>query len=140
MTGSCHCGNVHVTVQLAAAPGGYHPRACDCDFCRRHGAAYVSDPCGALLLRATDPGAVAHYRQGDALADMLLCRTCGVLLGALHGSAARLYGVVNARVLAGAESFAAEQAVTPRTLSAAEKVSRWHRLWFCDVSAANLHS
>lgn len=37
--GGCHCGNIKVDVELAAAPETYHPRVCDCDFFRKHGAA-----------------------------------------------------------------------------------------------------
>jgi hypothetical protein len=134
LSGGCHCGNVLVTVRLTRSPDSYNPRACDCDFCRKHAAAYVSDPHGALLFRINDPLSAGRYRQGSGLAELLLCRNCGVAVGALYRSAERLYGVVNAKTLDGAAEFGAEQTVSPQRLSADEKVSRWQEIWFADVS------
>jgi hypothetical protein len=134
LSGGCHCGKLLVQAQLTRTPDTYNPRACDCDFCRKHAAAYVSDPRGALLIRIADPQSAGRYRQGSGLAELLFCNNCGVAVGALYRSAARLYGVVNARVLGGAAGFGAAQTVSPQRLSPDEKVSRWQELWFADVS------
>jgi len=133
LSGGCHCGQLLVKVELTRAPYTYQPRACDCDFCRKHGAAYVSDPQGAVLIGIGDPNADGRYRQGSGLAELLVCRNCGVAVGALYRSEARLYGVVNARVLGASAGFGAEETVSPQRLSAREKVSRWQELWFADV-------
>src|SRR5215469_1071267 len=103
--GGCHCGNITVRVELERAPDAYAPRACDCEFCRKHGAAWVSDPRGSLLIQIRDEADTGRYAQGDRLAEMLLCRNCGVLVGALWREQ-RLYGVVNASVLAQRVAFA----------------------------------
>jgi hypothetical protein len=133
MKGGCHCGNLRVTAELTALPAAYCPRICDCEFCRKHAAAYVSDPQGSLLIRVDDERAVARYRQGNGLAEMLLCANCGVLIGAVFQDERALYGVVNARVLDGWQDFGARQVVSPKTLSGEQKVSRWQQLWFADV-------
>jgi hypothetical protein len=39
------------------------------------------------------------------------------------------YATVNVRVLDGEPGFADSVVVSPKTLSAAEKVSRWKQLW-----------
>ena len=69
VSGGCHCGNIGVELQLTRAPDSYSPRACGCDFCRKHGAAYVSDPDGALHMRIADPAQAGRYRQGSGQAD-----------------------------------------------------------------------
>lgn len=132
--GGCHCGMVSLEAAFTAALDVYCPRACDCAFCRKHGAAYVSDPAGSLLISARESQAVGRYRQGDALADMLLCRECGVLLGALYAPAAgQLFGVINVQATAQVSEFGAWQAVSPRELGAAQKVRRWQSIWFPNV-------
>jgi hypothetical protein len=131
--GSCHCGNIAVSVELTRAPGSYHPRACDCDFCRKHGAAWVSDPRGSLLIEPREERDVGRYTQGAGIAEMILCRTCGVLIAALWQEQ-RLYGVVNASVLDARDAFAAAQAVAPKELPPDEKRKRWQSLWFSEVT------
>jgi hypothetical protein len=132
LEGSCHCGNVRVRIELSRPPSEYQPRACDCDFCRKHGAAYVSDPQGALQIRIKDERETHRYRQGSGLADCLLCRQCGVLIGACFFDE-RLFAVVNAKIMDAGVSFGAEMPVSPQRLSAAEKRHRWTQLWFGDV-------
>jgi len=46
LKGGCHCGKVRVELTTSIRPGDFRPRACDCSFCTKHGAAYVSDPAG----------------------------------------------------------------------------------------------
>jgi len=132
--GGCHCGNIAVELALSAAPETYQPRACDCDFCRKHGAAYVSDPQGALAIHIRSEDQSGRYRQGSATAELLVCRNCGVLVGALYRAEGRLYASVNARTLEATAVFGSEQPVSPRKLSAPDKVQRWQRIWFADVS------
>jgi len=135
-SGGCHCGNIQLDLQLANAPASYQPRACDCAFCRKHGAAYISDAHGSLRVRIKDQRQSGRYRQGSELAEMLLCTHCGVLMGALYRAEGRIYATVNVRVIEGAESFGVEQAVSPKQLSPDAKVSRWKDLWFSSVELA----
>jgi hypothetical protein len=132
--GGCHCGNIRMQLQLPREPAAYAPRACDCDFCRKHGAAYVSDPHAELTLWIRDERSAGSYRQGSGQAEMLLCTGCGVLVGALHRSDGRLYGVVNARAIDGGTGFGTDQPVSPQTLSAEDKVKRWQEIWCSNVS------
>jgi hypothetical protein len=132
LAGGCHCGAVRFALTLTRPPASYQPRACDCEFCTKHGAAYVSDPAGTLELHVSDPRLLARYRQGSGTAQMLLCRQCGVLVGALYEQPDDCYGVVNAQALEGV-SFGARHTVSPRTLSAPDKERRWRELWFPNV-------
>jgi hypothetical protein len=136
INGGCHCHNISVTMQLSRPPEHYHPRACDCEFCTRHGAAYVSDPAGSLSIRIHDERAVGRYAQGDQLAEFVLCRNCGVLIGAVYRSEERLFAVVNANIVGLHAGFGESQVASPKTLSAAEKIKRWQRLWFTQVTVS----
>lgn len=132
--GGCHCGNVRVDLQLAREPGAYHPRACDCSFCRKHGAAYVSDPEGSLSIRVQDARDMGTYSQGSGVAECIFCNRCGVLIGALYRSEGRIWGTVNAKIIEGPTSFDTEQCVSPKALSADEKQKRWQDIWFRNVT------
>src|SRR5688572_19722659 len=96
-TGGCHCGNLVVEVDLSSEPAGYQPRACDCSFCRAHGAAWISDAKGSLVLRVKEPSERGIYRQGSEQAELVLCRRCGVLVCVLLQDGGKLFGAVNAK-------------------------------------------
>jgi hypothetical protein len=130
VSGGCYCGNIRLTVTFSQDLRAYAPRACDCEFCRKHGAAYVSDPAGSLHIRVADERELSRFRQGSNTAQMLLCRQCGVLVGALYQEADELFGTVNARSLEAQTSFGTQQCVSPKALSADRKVQRWREIWF----------
>jgi hypothetical protein len=135
LMGGCHCGNVVLLVELSQPPESYSPRACDCDFCCKHAAAYVSDPRGSLTIRIRDARLHQRYRQGSGQAECLLCTSCGVYVAALYqGPAGSLYGTVNIRALQRDASFAAAKSVSPKLLSESEKVERWRTIWFAGVA------
>ena len=135
LRGGCHCGAIGVEIETPWAPAEFSPRACDCSFCTRHGAAWVSDARGRLAIRF-EPAQLQRYRQGDELAEFLLCRRCGVLVAVLREQDGRRYAAVNARVLP--ERFGVEQAVSPARLGAEEKLARWQRAWFAEVELRGL--
>ncbi|MGB9430426.1 MAG: aldehyde-activating protein [Gammaproteobacteria bacterium] len=134
ISSGCHCGNLRIDLELTRAPDTYNPRACDCDFCRKHSAAYVSDPQGSLAIRIQDESLRGTYRQGSGQAEFLFCTHCGVLVGVLYRNDGRLYAAVNAKAVEGGKAFGAEQPISPKTLSASEKVKRWQDVWFSNVS------
>jgi hypothetical protein len=123
-----------VGLELTRSPESYHPRACDCDFCSKHAAAWISDPAGRLKITIGHESQAVTYRQGTRQAELLLCGNCGVVVAALCRSEGRLFAAVNARVLDGAGGFGREQSVSPQALSAGEKLTRWQNIWFADVS------
>lgn len=134
LDGSCHCGAIRVAAELAREPGHYAPRACDCSFCRKHAAAYVSDPAGSLRISVAEPQLLGRYHQGSGSADCLVCARCGVLIGVAYSERGRLFATLNCRVVDGEARFAESVAVSPQTLSAGEKIARWRALWFADVA------
>jgi hypothetical protein len=139
LTGGCHCGNIQIELELTRAPETYNPRACDCDFCTKHSAAYVSDPKGSLAIRIKDESKVGKYRQGNAIAEFLICTSCGVLVGVTYKSERQVYGAANAKAIQGGKGFGPEQPVSPKKLSGDEKMSRWQDVWFPDVIVTTLN-
>jgi hypothetical protein len=123
--GACHCGAVGVFFETEADPTLIQVRACQCGFCRRHGAKTVSDPEGRLTL-SFEPDTVHLYRFGTRSADFLVCRECGDYVAAIMDDV----GVVNVvaadiAVLAGREaepvSYEAETVEAKR----ARRRARW---------------
>ena len=58
-------------------------RACQCSFCRRHGARTVSDAEGSLELTVLRSQDMTRLRFATRTADFLICRTCGVYVAAV---------------------------------------------------------
>lgn len=133
-TGGCHCGNIGLEFQAARAPEAFRPRACDCSFCRKHGAAYISDPRSTLAIRVNEHEELCRYRQGSGSAEFLVCGKCGVLVAVLYAEGGRVYATVNCRAIDGAGGFGADVSVSPQKLATDEKRARWKELWFTDVT------
>jgi hypothetical protein len=136
LPGSCHCGRLSVEFSTAQEPAGLHPRACDCSFCRKHGAAWISDPAGALSLSARGAASLREYRQGSESARFLLCAHCGVLVAVVYEQDGCTYGALNAGCLDGEPGLAEAVSASPQRLSAEEKIARWRQVWVPDVVLA----
>jgi hypothetical protein len=103
--GGCHCGNLRVRLRLATAPAETPLRSCACAFCRAHQTRTVSDPQGLFEVSAEDWSLVEPYRFGTRTADYLLCRRCGVYVGAVCETSAGLRAVANVNALGDRAAF-----------------------------------
>ena len=54
-------------------------------------------PDGSVVFRIRDPAAVSRYRFGLRTADFLVCRACGIYVGAVMERAGRQWAIVNLR-------------------------------------------
>ena len=81
--GGCHCGNLRVTLLLTQEPAVVRLRACGCSFCRAHNTRTASDPDGFVSICAGDWAQVQFYRFGTGTANFVICRNCGVYIGAI---------------------------------------------------------
>lgn len=105
-TGSCHCGGVTVEFETPTDPATLDVRHCQCSFCRAHGAISVSDPKGRIRYIENKPGAMKRYQFGMKSADYILCRDCGVYLGATMTEGGKdVYATTNIRTYAERERF-----------------------------------
>lgn len=105
LRGGCHCGGVTVEFETAVDPGTLPLRACQCSFCRKHGARTTSDPAGRLRISVRDPDLLLRYRFALGITDFFVCKTCGVYVGATLQSARGALGTLNVNVLDKREPF-----------------------------------
>lgn len=131
--GSCHCKNITLEMELSYELNSYSPRACDCNFCLKHGASYISDNGGKLTIYIEQEDKLIKYRHGDKIADFLLCQICGVLTGVCHENRTGLYATINSRILRKNVELKEVTFVSPKKLSCSEKIKRWQDVWFSNV-------
>jgi hypothetical protein len=130
LAGGCHCGNLELVFETAQPPAVLTVRACGCSFCRRHGGRTVSDPAGRVEVLVEDPAGLSRYRFGLGTAEFLVCRNCGVYVGAVMTEAGSTYAIVNVNALATPEAFAPTTVPVSYDLeSEAERRARRRSRW-----------
>jgi len=97
--GQCHCGALEFQYQTGVLPTSWPVRGCQCSFCRIHAGLSTSDPAGSLAFQTLQSGALQRYRFGSQTADFLICRICGVYVGAICAGAPGRFGIINVRAL-----------------------------------------
>jgi len=132
--GGCHCGNIYFVAKLHSGLATHHLRACDCQFCTTHGAAYLSDEKGSLSIIIQNEGNISRYKQGSGICDFLVCRNCGVLTNVLFRDGHDVYGAINARSVSNYMALSESEAVHLIDLSDEERIQRWKRIWFPNVT------
>ena len=110
--GGCHCGTLMLRLRLTRPPEQNATRACSCSFCRGHATRTVSDPAGQVEITARDPAGVTRYRFGTGTADFLLCKTCGIYIGAVCDTPDGPRAVINTNSLDDRALFTREPART----------------------------
>jgi hypothetical protein len=128
--GSCHCSKLRWNLETELSITNLTPRACDCDFCTRHRAVWISDLQGKLTLHVLQAGVLQRYRQGSEQAEFIICRVCGVLVAVVAtDTCGNLLGAVNRNAFDHREAFPAEAVVSPQRLSPEQKLARWSEVW-----------
>lgn len=97
--GHCHCQALGFEYLIDTPPEQWKIRACQCRFCRQHDALSASDPDAELRFAADSGDHLRRYRFGLKTADFLLCRNCGVYIGAVIETAAGRFGIINTHAL-----------------------------------------
>jgi hypothetical protein len=132
-SGSCHCQNIRFEFHSDFKFLKFSPRACDCDFCLKHGASYVSDPDGILRIKISDENEVNRYEHGSKTAEFLVCRKCGVFVAVTYTEEKTVYAGINSNTVKENNRFGKKEIVSPKKLNPGEKVDRWKEIWFQDV-------
>ena len=104
-SGGCHCGNISVQVRLSRPPDQTPLRSCSCAFCRAHGTRTLSDRDGLAEITVADWSLVERYRFGSRTADYIVCRRCGVYVGAVCETGSGLCAVINTNCLSDRAAF-----------------------------------
>lgn len=97
--GGCHCGALEFTYETRLTPRRWETRACQCSFCRGHGAVTVSDPEGTVHFRYVHPDRLRRYRFSFRTTDFLICRECGIYLGAVMMTGSGAVAAINVNTL-----------------------------------------
>lgn len=97
--GSCHCGAIGFEFYTKLPPSEWDVRACQCSFCKAHAAACTSDPLGRVAIACPDESKLQRYRFGLHTADFLVCRNCGVYLGAVLTGATQSFATINTNAM-----------------------------------------
>jgi hypothetical protein len=95
-----------------------------------HDALSTSDPQGALEFFADNAEALQHYRFALKTADFLVCRLCGVYIGAAIEINERYFGIINTHALHDIPSGMAEVgAISYDNEDRPGRVSRREQRW-----------
>lgn len=128
--GQCHCGAIGFEYRTAIPPSRWSIRACQCAFCRAHDALSTSDPAGEIRWVTGTPDALQRYRFALKTADFLLCRRCGVYIGALIETPSGAYGIINTHALADTPTdLAAPAPISYDGEASGERVGRREDRW-----------
>ncbi len=128
--GACHCGAIGFEYRTTASPADWSVRACQCRFCRAHDALSASDPAGELSFTASEPDRLQRYRFALATADFLLCRNCGVYIGAVIDIERSYRGIINTHALIdGSDTVASPEPMIYDGEDVAGRVARRDERW-----------
>ena len=127
--GSCHCGAIGFTLRTAQPPELWTVRACQCGFCRSHGARTFADPAASLAFAIADSSRLNRYRFGLKTADFLVCGACGVYVASVLTSPRGQFATVNVNTLAQTLALPAAQPVSYEGESIEERQARRERRW-----------
>jgi hypothetical protein len=128
--GGCHCGNLGFVFEASAPLETLGLRADMCSFCRAHGARNTSDPDGAMRIHVRDASQLVRYRFALKTADFLICKTCGVYVGALLEDGGRGWFTINVNAFRDRPGL--DFPITPRDFDAEDvsaRVARRKRTW-----------
>ena len=122
--GGCHCGAIRIAFETERPLA---PRACQCGFCRRHAARSVSDPGGDAVLSWSEPP--IRYRFASRAADYVICRRCGIYVGAMAEIDGRPLVTLNLNAFDDPHPDLAAEPVNYDGESAAQKTERRSARW-----------
>ena len=128
--GGCHCGNLSYVFEASAPLETLGLRADMCSFCRAHGARNTSDPNGKIVLGVRDAALLERYRFALKTADFLICRRCGVYIGALMEDGGKGWFTVNVNTLR--EPPPLDAPIMPRDFAAEDlpaRIARRKQSW-----------
>lgn len=128
--GCCHCGAIAFSYVTELTPTEWSVRACQCSFCRAHGAVCTSDPNGSVRFYVNQEKTLQRYTFGTHSADFLICGTCGVYVAAVMTMEGRSFTTVNLRTLrAMVPELPEPEPMSYESESYQERIDRRRRRW-----------
>lgn len=129
LEGTCHCGNIAILLETEQDPRSLPLRACDCTFCRRHGARTTADPGGLARIGIQDRALLSLYVFGLRTAEMVVCARCGMYCAGVLRDGDRAWTVQNANLFLDPAFDRPAQAVSYGGETAEQRIARRKRLW-----------
>ena len=123
----CSCGDIEIIINLPEPIESYSARKCDCDFCVPRCLAYLSDANGTLSFTPKDK--LVQLKQGSGQATFWQCRNCEDVVAVSNTQNGDTRGAAVKGLFEGLYSLQESVTVSPKTLSAAEKLERWPLVW-----------
>lgn len=134
ISGSCHCGNISLTLTWEPDPTEIPARACMCSFCTKHGGVWTSCPTGSLKVDVKEPALVSKYAFETKTAQFHVCSRCGVVPVVTSRIEGRLYAVVSINALEGVDSSLLRHASASFEGESEEtRLARRKRNWIANV-------
>ena len=127
--GRCHCGAIGLSFRTAQLPDRWPVHACQCRFCRSHGARTTSDRHGSVIFHIDNPGKLHRYRFESRTADFLVCRDCGTYVAAVVTSPRGQFATLNVNAITGIPALPEASAVSYEGESAEQKRARREGHW-----------
>jgi hypothetical protein len=129
LEGTCHCGNIAIVLETEQDPRELPLRACDCSFCRRHGARTTSDPAGRARVGIQDRALASRYVFGLRTAEMVVCARCGVYCAAVLREGNRAWASLNANLFLDPAFDRSAQRASYEGETREQRIARRKRLW-----------
>jgi hypothetical protein len=127
--GRRQCGAIGFDLQTSRPPAQGAIRACQCRFCRSHGARTTSDPQGAVRFVVANDSKLNRYRFASRSADYFLCRDCGAYVAAVVDTPRGSFATLNVNVLMPVIDLPAATPVNYDAEDPAQKQARRERNW-----------
>ena len=127
--GRCHCGALGFVLRTSIPPAQWAVRACQCTFCRGHGARTTADPNGSVRFRIADASTLKRYRFGTRSTDFLVCGECGVYVAAVISSGVGQFATLNINTIRGALGVPEPDPISYDGESAGQRQARREQRW-----------
>jgi hypothetical protein len=127
--GRCHCGAIGFSFRTAQMPDNWTVRACQCRFCRCHGARTTSDPGGSVIFHIANPATLLRYRFGSRTAEFFVCGNCGTYVAAVVTLPRGHFTTLNVNAIADITGLPEAEPVSYEGESAEQKRERRERRW-----------
>ncbi len=125
--GQCSCGNLKI--KWNCIDYSMSPRACQCEYCLSHNAAYVSKPGSVFELSVKDETQHKIVTQGSNTAFFHECSYCQSVVAVTAEIDGELYGIINANILSNKFEFAASVKTNFDGQTKQDKQKRWQQNW-----------
>lgn len=127
--GRCHCGALEYELRTPHAPDAWPIRACQCSFCRAHGARTTSDPAAIVRFVIPDENRLQRYRFASKTAEIYVCRNCGTCLASVIESAKGRFATLNVNALVPQPAVAAATPMDYDDETPAQRLARREQKW-----------